>query len=113
MRRAVLQCVAPFTIIGIVNTSKLIAGIIIAGMASATAPAQTAGPSAPQTQPPPAATARPVPPTRDPKAPGYVTATELADGVVPSPGADGNFIVGPTHGPAPEMKVQDGVPQGA
>ena len=26
--------------------------------------------------------------------------------------ADGNFILGPTHNPAPEMTVQEGVPQG-
>jgi enterochelin esterase family protein len=53
------------------------------------------------------------PPTRDPHAPGYVTARELPDGVVPSPDVEGNFIIGPTHNPAPEMTVQDGVPQGA
>jgi enterochelin esterase-like enzyme len=55
---------------------------------------------------------RPVPPTRDPLAPGYVQAKELADGAVPPADADGNFIIGPTHNPAPEMTVQDGVPQG-
>src|SRR6185369_8576085 len=51
--------------------------------------------------------------TRDPHTPGYVQAKELADGEVPPAGADGNFIIGPTHNPAPEMSVQDGVPQGA
>jgi enterochelin esterase-like enzyme len=56
--------------------------------------------------------ARPVPPTRDPSTPGYVTARELPDGALPPPEADGNFIIGPTHNPAPEMAVQDGVPQG-
>ena len=55
---------------------------------------------------------RPAPPTRDPKTPGYVTAKELPDGAVPSPKEDGNFIIGPTHTPAPEMTVQEGVPQG-
>ena len=65
-------------------------------------------PTAPATQP-----ARPTPPTRDPHTPGYVAATELPDGAVPSADADGNFIIGPTHSPAPEMAVQDGVPQGA
>ena len=44
--------------------------------------------------------------------PGYVTAKELPDGAVPPPDADGNFIIGPTHNPAPEMTVQEGVPQG-
>ena len=31
---------------------------------------------------------------------------------MPPADADGNFIIGPTHAPAPEMTVQDGVPQG-
>ena len=55
---------------------------------------------------------RPTPPTRDPHTPGYVKATELPDGTLPSPDADGNFIVGPTHNPAPEMTTREGVPQG-
>ncbi len=65
--------------------------------------------------PPPAVgvrPARPTPPTRDPHTPGYVAAKELADGAIPSPKEDGNFILGPTHNPAPEMAVQPGVPQG-
>ena len=56
--------------------------------------------------------ARPTPPTRDPHTPGYVTAKELPDGANPPADADGNFIIGPTHNPAPEMTVQEGVPQG-
>jgi hypothetical protein len=60
----------------------------------------------------PAAT-RPTPPARDPSTPGFVTANELPDGRVPPPDADGNFILGPTHTPAPEMLVHDGVPRGA
>jgi enterochelin esterase family protein len=48
-------------------------------------------------------TERPTPPTRDPHTPGYVTAKELADGSVPSANLDGNFIIGPTHNPAPEL----------
>lgn len=40
-------------------------------------------------------------------------ATELPDGSVPRPDADGNFIIGPTHNPAPEMVVKEGVPRGA
>jgi enterochelin esterase-like enzyme len=55
---------------------------------------------------------RPTPPTRDPHTPGYVTAKELADGANAPANADGNFILGPTHNPAPEMTVQEGVPQG-
>jgi hypothetical protein len=62
------------------------------------------------TQAPPAA--RPTPPSRDPHTPGYVSAIELPDGSNPPPNADGNFIIGPTHQPAPEMSVREGVPQG-
>lgn len=78
-------------------------------MAAATsAPAQSTVPAAPATTHP----ARPTPPTRDPHTPGYVTATELPDGANAPADADGNFIIGPTHTPAPEMSVQPGVPQG-
>ena len=56
---------------------------------------------------------RPPSPTRDPHTPGYVTAKELPDGEVPSPTADGNFIIGPTHPAAPETTVKEGVPQGS
>ena len=52
-------------------------------------------------------TARPEPPTRDPHSPGYVHATDLPDGTVPPPDQDGDFIIGPTHSPAPEMTAQD------
>jgi iron(III)-enterobactin esterase len=72
-----------------------------------------------QTPPQPAAQAagapRPGAPTRDPKTPGYVTATnatELPDGAVPPVDAKGNFILGPAHPPAPETTDQDGVPHG-
>jgi len=37
----------------------------------------------------------------------------LPDGAVPSPKADGNFIIGPTHNPAPEMTLQGNVPEGS
>src|SRR6187401_392583 len=56
----------------------------------------------------PATPPRPTPPTRDPHTPGYVAATELPDGTLPPVDAEGNFIVGPTHNPAPETLVQDG-----
>jgi enterochelin esterase-like enzyme len=59
-----------------------------------------------------AAAKRPTPPTRDPNTPGYVSAKELPDGTLPPPNVDGNFIIGPTHAKAPEMSVQEGVPQG-
>lgn len=52
------------------------------------------------------------PPIRDPHTSGYVTATELPDGSVPSPDKNGNFIIGPTHTPAPEITEQENVPQG-
>jgi hypothetical protein len=55
---------------------------------------------------------RPMPPVRDPHAPGYVTALELPDGTLPSVAADGNFIIGPLHNRAPEMSVNTNVPQG-
>jgi enterochelin esterase-like enzyme len=75
--------------------------LVSAQTASATPPPQT----------PPAAP-RPTPPTRDPHTPGYVAATELPDATLPPVAAEGNFIVGPTHNPAPETLAQDGVPQG-
>jgi enterochelin esterase family protein len=64
---------------------------------------------------PPAATqpTKPLaPPTRDPHAPGYVTATELPDGDVPSPTADGNFIIGPTHSRSSDMIDPLNIPRG-
>jgi enterochelin esterase-like enzyme len=70
-------------------------------------------PAAVAQQPPaPAKPVRTPPPTRDPNTPGYVKAKELPDGAVPSPKEDGNFIIGPTHNPAPETIAKEGVPQG-
>jgi enterochelin esterase-like enzyme len=81
---------------------------LMAGIASAQAPATPqAQPAAAAPRPP-----RPTPPTRDPHTPGYVDGKELRDGENPSPKIDGNFILGPTHPAAPEMTVQEGVPQG-
>jgi enterochelin esterase family protein len=96
------------------NTSRWSLAFLIA-LTTGVMPAraQTVGGS--PTQAPPAqpmATPRPTPPTRDPNTPGYVTAKDLPDGTVPPPDADGNFIIGPTHNPASEMAVQEGVPQG-
>jgi enterochelin esterase family protein len=65
-------------------------------------------PAAPNQGRPP----RPPAPTRDPHTPGYVAAKELTDGDNAPADADGNFILGPTHNPAPEMSVKEGVPQG-
>ncbi|WP_158788555.1 esterase family protein [Granulicella sp. L46] len=75
--------------------------------AATLAAAQTSAPP-----PPPTSAAHTPPPTRDPHTPGYVSATELPDDTLPAPTVDGNFIVGPTHTPAPESMVHPGVPQG-
>src|SRR6187401_1484782 len=92
------------------RAARLGACLVIAGTLNAgTAMAQAQGTPAPAATPTP----RPQPPTRDPHTPGYVTAEELPDGTVPPADVDGNFIIGPTHPPAPETMVQEGVPQGA
>jgi hypothetical protein len=80
------------------SIAVLIGFIVGAGPAVAQAPAAATRP------------ARPTPPTRDPNTPGYVTARELPDGTIPPADEDGNFIIGPTHNPSPEMTVQEGVP---
>lgn len=89
----------------------------ILSIASLLAVIHGANPATAQTPPPatPPAAAKPArtpPPTRDPHTPGYVKATELPDGAVPPINKDGNYIIGPTHNPAPEMTVKEGVPQG-
>jgi enterochelin esterase family protein len=83
--------------------------LILSASSFAQTPQPPPAAPAPQTTPAP----RPAPPARDPGTPGYVTAKELPDGTVPSAAVDGNFVIGPTHNPAPEATVQDGVPQGA
>jgi iron(III)-enterobactin esterase len=45
---------------------------------------------------------RPTPPTRDPHSPTYVQTRALPDTQVP-PNQDGNYLLGPTHTPAPEL----------
>ena len=84
-------------LLSVVGLMGLMAGV---GAASAQTPAAVARP------------ARPTPPTRDPNTAGYVAAKELPDGANAPATADGNFVIGPTHNPAPEMTVKDGVPQG-
>jgi enterochelin esterase-like enzyme len=96
------------------NTSGLSAAILVALFSAGHSAIAQVGGAAPATQtpaaqPPPP---RPVPPTRDPHTPGFVQAKELPDGEVPPAGAEGNFIIGATHNPAPEMTVQEGAPQG-
>ena len=92
----------------------VMSGVI--GASPTLARGQGAAQGAPATPPQPAAQAtRPPTPARDPRTPGYVTATnatELPDGAVPPVDAYGNFILGPTHPAAPEMTVKDDVPHG-
>jgi enterochelin esterase-like enzyme len=76
-------------------------------VASPSTPAGTSTAARPTTPP-----ARPTPPTRDPHTAGYVQATELPDGAVPTADAEGNFIIGATHDTAPEMRVHADVPHG-
>jgi Putative esterase len=54
-----------------------------------------------------------VPPTRDPMNSKYPRAAELTDREVPSSRSNGNFIIGPTHDPAPETVTQSGIAKGA
>jgi len=91
----------------ILTTALAMLGLSAGGSAHRAAQAAAQPPAPPAAQRP-----RPVPPTRDPHTPGYVDAKELPDGAVPPADADGNFIIGPTHDPAPEMTVKDDVPHG-
>lgn len=81
--------------------------LIAPAIAIAQAPAPAQAPATPAAKPP-----RTPPPTRDPHSPGYVDAKDLPDGANPTPKDNGNFIIGPTYKPAPEMSVKEGVPQG-
>jgi enterochelin esterase family protein len=84
----------------------------IAFLISLTVGAGRARAQAPPTPPVAGGPVRLTPPTRDPHTSGYVAARELPDGTNAPTNADGNFILGPTHNPAPEMIVHEGVPQG-
>ncbi len=96
----------------------VLSGCVAAGSAFAQTPAAPASaPAAAQAAAPGQAGAppRPAAPTRDPKTPGYATATnatELPDGAVPPADKAGNFVLGPAHPPAADMTDQDGVPHG-
>ena len=99
------------------SVTRLCLVVLVGGTlgAGATVVGQGGAPPAPAT-PSQAPTNRPAAPVRDPRTPGYVTATnatELADGAVPPITATGNFILGPTHTPAIDVTVQPGVPEGA
>src|SRR5580700_5745017 len=90
------------------NSGRFFAVVLCSILAAATAQsacgqASPAPPAQPAAQRPP----RPPMPTRDPHTPGYVTATELPDGTIPDPKQNGNFIIGPTHKPAPELADPD------
>src|SRR5277367_1595183 len=85
---------------------RCLSAIFLMGVMTGLDPAMSQNP-APAPRP-----ARPTPPTRDPGTPGYVAAKELPDGANAPVKADGNFIIGPTHNPAPEMTAQEGVPHG-
>ncbi|HTS30440.1 MAG TPA: alpha/beta hydrolase-fold protein [Bryobacteraceae bacterium] len=93
--------------------TAILAGLV-AGMVPAVAqpPAQPPAPSSGQAPGAPARAPRAPAPTRDPNTPGYVKAADLPDGENAPVKTDGNFILGPTHNPAPEMTEQEGVPHG-
>ena len=93
---------------GAVLVGLLGAWVLLAQVGGASAQPASQPPAAPVTAPAP----RPTPPTRDPNTPGFVKAVELPDGTVPPADRDGNFIIGPTHAPAPELTPKDGVPRG-
>jgi iron(III)-enterobactin esterase len=97
--------------------TKITLAIVVAVMAGAIpSMSQTAvppqQPAATTPAPQPARANRPPPPTRDPNTPGYVKATHLPDGAVPPADAYGNFVIGPTYTPAPEMAGDPAVLEG-
>ena len=85
---------------------------LMAALSPAMAQTLTQRPPDKQTPAKPSSQARPPFPTRDPNTPGYVKANELPDRAIPSMKEDGNFIIGPTHNPAPEMAANESVPKG-
>jgi len=85
---------------------------LIAGLGPAMAQTAPQRPSDKQAPAKASSGTRPPDPTRDPNTPGYVKAKELPDGAIPSAKEDGNFIIGPTHSPAPEMAANESVPKG-
>lgn len=94
-----------------IDPATRLAAVIIA-LAAATPAVCTLMAQTPGAAPQATAASRPVPPTRDPNTPGFVKAKELPDGSVPPLDEEGNFIIGPTHTPAREMTVVEGVPRG-
>jgi iron(III)-enterobactin esterase len=106
-RMFTLASVEDSDMVGFSSTAFLI--FLLAGfnLAPGQAPVQQT-----PTAPPAARPKRPPAPARDPNTPGYVKAKELPDGAIPSPKEKGNFVIGPTYNPAPEMSAKEGVPQG-
>src|SRR5215467_5586821 len=84
----------------------------MAGLVAAMAQTPAQHPSDRQAPAKASSGARPPDPTRDPNMPGYVNAKALPDGAIPAAKEGGNFIIGPTHHPAPEMAAYEGLPQG-
>jgi hypothetical protein len=82
--------------------------VLLIGITFAANPVIAQAPATPPAARPP----RPPAPTRDAHTPGYPAAKDLPDGANAPLNEEGNFVLGPTHSPAPEMTVQDGVPQG-
>ena len=100
-----------FAIAGLMRVAILIA--LVAGIGPAMAQTPPPAPTPPpQTVVPAQHPVRPPLPTRDPHTPGYVTAKELPDGQNAPANEGGNFIIGPTYNPAPEMTEHEGVPKG-
>jgi iron(III)-enterobactin esterase len=100
--------------VSVVRFGPIVVVVGVLGAAMTLGADQGAAPVATGTAAQPAGNRTP-PPTRDPRTPGYVTATnatELADGAVPPVTAYGNFVLGPTHTASAEVSVQPGVPQG-
>jgi enterochelin esterase family protein len=102
------------------GTQLKLAVLIALVVGGVSAMAQNAPPAAPQAgapaatpgQPPARGRGGPPVPTRDPHNPAYPTAKELPDGTIPTANDEGNFIIGATHNPAPEMTVKEDVPHG-
>jgi iron(III)-enterobactin esterase len=86
--------------------------ILLTFAASACAQSVSSAPSSSTASQTIAQTARTTPPTRNPHSPGFVAATELSNGAVPPANVEGNFILGPTHPPAPQSIIHSGVPRG-
>jgi enterochelin esterase-like enzyme len=84
-------------------SSLLLAVVLLSPIAHSQTQTQTPAP-----KPPP----RPTPPARAFDTSGYPPAKQLPDGAVPPATEDGNFVIGPTHTPAPEALPNPAIPHG-